>query len=175
MTLSKEQIEAIQARAEKALEGPWSRDVVGLGIWCPSRRGGETKIFDIRGWGYLTGHGHGALGLPSEEATAIQKANGDFVAHARIDIPALCQQALRAIELEAEKQELAMQALSLSGELEALQSELTAARNALEEERERCAKVCDSEQDEWAGTVGVRALDQAADCIRALPSPQVKE
>lgn len=82
-------LDAIEARVNAALEGPWSVDSHALGIWGPSRKGGETKLLDIRGWGYLTGHGHGALALPADEATAIQKAMGEFVAHARTDIPAL--------------------------------------------------------------------------------------
>lgn len=68
--------------------------------------------------------------------------------------------------------------------IRALQSELTATRNALEEERERCAKVC----DEWLAKFAsyapsyVSAQDWANDAvkdiaivIRALPSLQVKE
>lgn len=37
---------------------------------------------DIRGWGYLTGNGHGALGLSLEEAVAIQTANARLIAAA---------------------------------------------------------------------------------------------
>lgn len=72
------------------MPGPWVIDKHALAIWAPSEKGGETKIFDIRGWGYLTGLGHGALGLPHEEAKAIQTANGRLAAaapeyHAFID------------------------------------------------------------------------------------------
>jgi len=63
----------------KATPGKW-RQIEGLGIWAPSARGGETKILDVRGWGYLTGLGHGALGLPEDQAIAIQEANGELAA-----------------------------------------------------------------------------------------------
>lgn len=52
---------------------PWSVGPHGTDIWCPSLRGGETKPIDIRGWGYLTGQGHGALGLTEQEAFAVQR------------------------------------------------------------------------------------------------------
>lgn len=68
------------AAAVKRFAAPWEH--IHGGIWCPSEKGGQTKFIDIRGWGYLTGGGHGALGLPSEEAAAIQDALGDYVAAA---------------------------------------------------------------------------------------------
>lgn len=43
---------------------------------------GPMTICDIRGWGYLTGKGHGALGLSQEEAIAIQKANAELIVRA---------------------------------------------------------------------------------------------
>ena len=56
-------------------------------------RGGV--LFAVRGWGYLTGKGHGALGLSNEQATAIQKANAEFVTNARTDIPLLISEIKR--------------------------------------------------------------------------------
>jgi hypothetical protein len=88
-------IEGIERRANEATPGPWNIDSHALGIWCPSEKGGETKIFDIRGWGYFTGRGHGALALSAEEGKRRQTANGDFVAHARTDIPALLAEVKR--------------------------------------------------------------------------------
>jgi len=80
--LSADELAALRNAAEKATPGPWSLCDEGLGIWCPSAKGGETKIFDVRGWGYLTGGGHGALGLPSDKAEEIQRANGTLAASA---------------------------------------------------------------------------------------------
>lgn len=67
----------------KGTPGPWH---VGYGITdigCTNAKiGGHAKLFDVRGWGYLTGNGHGGLGLSYEEAMAIQKANACLVAAA---------------------------------------------------------------------------------------------
>lgn len=43
-------------------------------IWGRSEKGGLTVIANIRGWGYLTGQGHGALGMNDATATARQLA-----------------------------------------------------------------------------------------------------
>lgn len=52
-------------------------------IVCVNARiGGEAKLFDVRGWGYLTGTGHGGLGLDNVTAYEIQKANARLVAAA---------------------------------------------------------------------------------------------
>lgn len=64
-------------------QGPWSVGYLGSDIVCPNEKiGGHTKLFDVRGWGYLTGKGHGALGLGPDEAAAIQKANAHLAAAA---------------------------------------------------------------------------------------------
>lgn len=158
LPLSKEQIEAIQARAEKA----------------------TRKTRSVRHTPFPDGWLREEIEIASAEVWINKELTPEILS-------ALCQQALRAIELEAMFQFEGDDAAHMKPNDPALkdgivvrrdhfdemlkrqhslQSELTAARNALEEERERCAKVCDSEQDEWAGTVGVRALDQAADRIR---------
>lgn len=54
-------------------------------IYGPSLKGGVARLADVRGWGYLTGGGHGALGLPGEKAREIQDALGRLIAA----IPAL--------------------------------------------------------------------------------------
>lgn len=60
--------------------GPWIADYMGGCIGCENAKiGGFAKLFDVRGWGYLTGNGHGALGLSHEEGAAVQNANRDFV------------------------------------------------------------------------------------------------
>lgn len=42
--------------------------------------GGMNPVIDIRSWGYLTGGGHGALGLDRKEAASEQDAFGELVA-----------------------------------------------------------------------------------------------
>jgi hypothetical protein len=67
-------------------------------IWMPSAKGGDTFVLDIRGWGYLTGHGSGALGLPNNTAMALQDAFGQMVADA---LNALASHASLVAELKA--------------------------------------------------------------------------
>lgn len=63
--------------------GPWSVGYRGLDIVCVNEKiGGSAKLFDVRGWGYLTGHGHGALGLDAVTAEKIQMANAALAAAA---------------------------------------------------------------------------------------------
>jgi hypothetical protein len=55
-------------------KGPWEIDH-GLRIIARNVERGPMPVADVRGWGYLTGKGHGALGLPFDEAEKIQTAN----------------------------------------------------------------------------------------------------
>ena len=42
--------------------------------------GGRILVLDVRAWGYFTGGGHGALGLPPQIATRQQDVFGQTVA-----------------------------------------------------------------------------------------------
>lgn len=67
----------------KHTPGPWKPGYRLLNVVAENAKiGGETPVCDIRGWGYLTGKGHGALGLSQEEAVAIQTANANLIAAA---------------------------------------------------------------------------------------------
>jgi hypothetical protein len=57
--------------------GPWSANGKGRDVYAC---GGQMKVCDIRGWGYLTGKG--ALALPDDQAIAIQTANESLIAAA---------------------------------------------------------------------------------------------
>lgn len=61
--------------------GPFTVDRAGY-IWCNSAKGGKTVIANVRGWGYLTGKGHGALGLSEAEGIRIQEQWGSMIAEA---------------------------------------------------------------------------------------------
>ena len=81
----------------KSTPGPWRVGYLTGSIVCENARiGGEAKLFDVRGWGYLTGLGHGALGLSVDEAKAIQDANAALCAAAPEMLAALllCQEAI---------------------------------------------------------------------------------
>lgn len=56
---------------------PWRVDEPGLWIVADNVPKGPMHIADVRGWGYLTGTGHGALGLKAGDALAIQRANAE--------------------------------------------------------------------------------------------------
>lgn len=68
----------------KFTPGPWVVGYKSLTVGIPenAKIGGFEKLFDVRGWGYFTGLGHGALGISEEEATSIQIANANLIAAA---------------------------------------------------------------------------------------------
>lgn len=49
---------------------------------APLVKGGRFHVADMRGWGHLTGKGHGALGLDDKTAIAIQEANAALIVEA---------------------------------------------------------------------------------------------
>ena len=75
--------------------GPWTPDSRAMSVWAEDHRG-KFPICDIRGWGHLTGKGHGALGLPETEAIAIQMANARLIAAAPKMLSALREVAVIA-------------------------------------------------------------------------------
>jgi len=67
----------------KHIPGPWKVGYRLMNVVATNAKiGGDAPICDIRGWGYLTGKGHGALGLDQNEAEAIQTANANLIAAA---------------------------------------------------------------------------------------------
>lgn len=73
--------ELIEVR-KKATDGEWhDAHDMGISIHTIYDADGQTynmKLFDVRGWGHLTGLGY-ARGLSEEEAIKIQRANISFV------------------------------------------------------------------------------------------------
>lgn len=91
------ELERLAREAKEAAPGEWKalRDE----IWYPSAKGGETKLLDIRGWGYFTGKGSGALGLPHDQA---MKRQDDLAAYIAAMSPDQCLALIaRVRELEA--------------------------------------------------------------------------
>lgn len=63
--------------------GPWTYD--DKSGWVVSDnccQRGPMHVADIRGWGHLTGQGHGAHAMKWDEAVVIQKANAAVIASA---------------------------------------------------------------------------------------------
>lgn len=73
----------------KPTPGPWKYKPTKYDatIWAEN---GNMMVAQLRGWGYLTGKGHLALGLSSEEAARIQDANGFLIAAAQ-ELLAACK------------------------------------------------------------------------------------
>lgn len=101
-------LEAIIAGCEGVQGGPWKLDAFACYVWAPSAKGGDFPLMDelgekgrvaeLRGWGYYTGNGHGALALPADEARERQRLTGEHVA--RLDpqtVKAMAELALAAI------------------------------------------------------------------------------
>lgn len=122
-------LQEIEARAEAAHPGPW-KHYSGM-IQGPNEKiGGEMRVADVRGWGYFTGRGHGGLALSDEEAIARQEAIGEFIAHARQDIPLLLSELRKLDEMLTDT---CAERDAIKAEVEQLYSELRKAREALEE------------------------------------------
>lgn len=62
--------------------GPWKVESFGSPRVLATDEKGAWPVCDIRGWGHLTGHGVGALGLDPKVAAAIQDANARLIAAA---------------------------------------------------------------------------------------------
>lgn len=62
--------------------GPWVVESFGSPRVIATDHKGPFPVCDVRGWGHLTGKGHGALGLSYEEGAAIQDANARLIAAA---------------------------------------------------------------------------------------------
>jgi len=77
---------AAEAATQYLASGHWRADDYGkVQIWGDGLKDGDTLVADVRGWGYLTGGGHGALSLDS--VTAIQ-AQYDIACHIAAANPA---------------------------------------------------------------------------------------
>lgn len=61
---------------------PWRVEPYSFSIYADNVPKGPARVADMRGWGYLTGKGHGALALSDDKGVAIQKANAEFIVKA---------------------------------------------------------------------------------------------
>jgi hypothetical protein len=62
--------------------GPWMVDHTRIVTAVPVYGKGEMHIADVRGWGFLTGRGSGALAMAEGLAIVIQDANARLIAAA---------------------------------------------------------------------------------------------
>lgn len=61
---------------------PWKIDPHALSIYSSETPKGCARVADLRGWGYLTGKGYGALGLSDDDGIAAQRANAELIVKA---------------------------------------------------------------------------------------------
>jgi len=85
--LTAEVIAELRKLEQEATSGPWRNE--GKGLQVRKADASMMNICDIRGWGYLTGKGHFALGLDDEEARVVQNANAELIAALRNAAPSL--------------------------------------------------------------------------------------
>jgi len=90
-------LEEIKARESKTTKEDWRYDERGISVRACDD---QMTICDIRGWGHLTGQGHGALKLSDEDGKEQQDNNGLFIAHSRQDISWLITEVERLKEFE---------------------------------------------------------------------------
>ena len=64
--------------ARRYWKAPFRYDEEGAIIWDAN----NEHVLNVRGWGYLTGKGSAALGLPPKEAEAIQNDLGETIVKA---------------------------------------------------------------------------------------------
>jgi hypothetical protein len=89
-----ETVKRLRELLPKEMSEPW--EFIGGSVWHTNAKiGGISKLCDVRGWGYLTGQGHGALGLSEDAANEIQEAIGKHIAAAN---PAVISSILDALE-----------------------------------------------------------------------------
>ncbi|MEC7798097.1 MAG: hypothetical protein VX755_12350 [Pseudomonadota bacterium] len=87
------ELKRLHTEAVKYLGGPNLKpDSYGLQVWGECLKGGDSHVFDVRGWGELTGRGHGAFGLSEDEGMAAQRARQAYLVAAWNSVPALIAQ-----------------------------------------------------------------------------------
>lgn len=62
--------------AQSVWSPPFRYESMGAQVWDAQNR----LVLDIRGWGYLTGRGAGALGMSDGEAIRVQDDFGERIA-----------------------------------------------------------------------------------------------
>jgi hypothetical protein len=87
----------IRKLLEKATPGDWRYEGRAQHIIHDDAKG-MMQVADIRGWGHLTGGGHGAWGMDADKAASIQDANGHLITALRNNAEAMLG---RIDELEA--------------------------------------------------------------------------
>ncbi len=98
--LDLEELKRLQAAAVERFSGSrLESDSFGLQIWADGIKDGPTHVLDVRGWGYLTGRGRGALALTEDDGISAQRAVQAYAVAAWNSVPDL----ISTIERQAEE------------------------------------------------------------------------
>ncbi len=108
MTDPKNLIERAEAALEGLGNGSW--EAAGQYVFEMHDEKPVYPVVEARGWGYLTGHGNGALGLRPAEADAIQGRHMRLVAESRSLVPELLEALKAKLEENERLRELAKDA-----------------------------------------------------------------
>lgn len=164
--------------ATARLAGPsLSADDFGYQIWGDSQKGGDTHVLDVRGWGYLTGKGAGALGLSDAEAMSAQRAIQRYAVAAWNAVPALLAEvaALRGErdrnweEYLAERQARMDHGSREAGyldQIDKLNSRATEAERKLAEAEEVIKEIAAIEPKPFDGGLDMEAIRACEECRR---------
>jgi hypothetical protein len=174
--------------------GPWKLDEFACYVWAPSEKGGDFPLMDepgehgrvveLRGWGYYTGNGHGALGLDPDEAKRRQRLTGEHVAHCDPDtVRSLCTLALSAI---ASRQPVEWQTIDTAPKIEdrfiLIRFEHENYAYASPEDKHRWEEVCPAQWTNfngggwvWHGLAGNPTHWRPLPASPALQSSPIKE
>lgn len=155
-------LDELESKAKAAGGDEWFASGNGLSVNATNAKiRGKKPICDIRGWGYLTGEGYGALGLSEKEAIAVQRAIADYIASAN---PAtILALVARIRELEADNKDFLDQ---ISAQTESVLykelQEALARNNALFAENEALKAQLKQEQEDGSEMLMIAYLDGAS-------------
>lgn len=123
-TLIEELVETID-KLPGTIGGKWKLGYTGSDIGCENEKiGGFAKLLDIRGWGYLTGTGHGALGLSQDEGAVVQRLYSQHVINCSPDNIRTIAEEFRKLEAERDELRKALKPFAYIGGNEALTESL---------------------------------------------------
>jgi hypothetical protein len=111
----------------------WRKDYLGGAIGCENEKsGGFAKLFDIRGWGYFTGTGHGGLALSAADGKTRRDSVGDYLVAVSPAAIAAMLIDLESLRAENERMSERLQVDPGGGDaIDALESALGALRDVL--------------------------------------------
>ena len=131
----------LQSEAVKYLASPnLKAEPYGVQVWGECLKGGDSHVFDVRGWGELTGRGSHAQGLSEEDGIAAQRARQAYLVAAWNAVPALLAENARLRECVRKDQGALKNLTTWMGVMEEIHGEFKGGpAESLSEARDRLA------------------------------------